>query len=158
MCQTLLALTPPNGKITFEDLPDRFRRSCLDKVTEQSAAPAISPLVRPTSFDSRTAGGHGLTSPTLSESAIAEALRMESGNISRAARRLGVHRSTLYRHLPQTIPNSSSAPAHSARFRWPMGHQMMHSPGRPGADVNAGASQGPEVDATGLYSRKPSER
>lgn len=104
LCQTLLALAPPNGKITFEDLPDRFRRSCADKVAERSAAQAVSPVPRATLFDPRTEAGHGLTSPTLSGSAIAEALRMESGNISRAARRLGVHRSTLYRHLPQTTP------------------------------------------------------
>ncbi len=83
VCQTLAALAGPQGRIDLGDLPEELRcgRVAADDVAVHAPPPA----------DLRS----------LTDAAIDAALHSCGGNISRAARLLGVHRSTLYRHTPR---------------------------------------------------------
>lgn len=83
VCQTLAALIEPQGCVELGDLPEEIRRAWRP---QDAAAPS-----RPTpdaTADLRT----------VTDAAIEAALRACAGNVSHAARMLGVHRSTLYRH------------------------------------------------------------
>ncbi|OIQ89651.1 acetoin catabolism regulatory protein [mine drainage metagenome] len=83
VCQTLVALAASDGRIEHADLPAELRRG---------SAPFDDAVVHePAAADLRS----------LTASAIDAALRACGGNVSRAARLLGVHRSTLYRHTPR---------------------------------------------------------
>ncbi len=83
VCQTLAALAAADGRIEHADLPAELRRG---------SAPFDDAAVHvPAAADLRS----------LTASAIDAALRACGGNVSRAARLLGVHRSTLYRHSPR---------------------------------------------------------
>ncbi len=83
VCQTLVALVEPQGCIELSDLPEDIRRSWRP----QDAAPRPQ-HARDTAPDLRS----------MTDAAIEAALRACDGNVSHAARLLGVHRSTLYRH------------------------------------------------------------
>ncbi len=80
VCRTLAALAGPQGRIDHCDLPDELRRAAPPA---DDAAPP-----QPAAGDLRS----------VAAAAIDDALQACQGNVSRAARRLGVHRSTLYRH------------------------------------------------------------
>jgi transcriptional regulator of acetoin/glycerol metabolism len=89
VCQTLLALTEPGARIELADVPEDIRRALRGQTTAppRAEAPACAP-----------AGMRQADLRSLADSAIEAAIQSCGGNISRAARLLGVHRSTLYRH------------------------------------------------------------
>lgn len=102
--QTLLALAEPQSCIELADLPDDIRGAWRDQ--QQRRQPALITSGAP---------GPGCDGPgevplpptelrALTESAIQAAISSCRGNISRAARVLGVHRSTLYRHVLRDRP------------------------------------------------------
>ncbi|MEP9355142.1 sigma-54-dependent Fis family transcriptional regulator [Xanthobacter sp. KR7-65] len=78
--RVLNALAEPGEAVGIEALPADIR----------SAAEAVAPA-----GEERPASDLG----TITRSAIEAALKASGGNISEAARRLGIHRSTLHRHL-----------------------------------------------------------
>ena len=84
VCQTLAALAAPDGRIERADLPEELRRGGADVDDAVVHVPAAADL------------------RSLTASAIDAALSACGGNVSRAARMLGVHRSTLYRHTTRT--------------------------------------------------------
>ncbi len=84
VCRTLAALAGPQGRIDYADLPSELRgtpRQVEDAALRESPARDLR---------------------SLTAAAIEDALRASAGNVSRAARSLGVHRSTLYRHATRT--------------------------------------------------------
>ncbi|APZ43261.1 hypothetical protein BW247_09280 [Acidihalobacter ferrooxydans] len=83
--RTLIALTPPGSTIEVETLPD-------DLLGDSSDCMAFPPLL-------------GGDLRALNRAAIERALEMANGSVSKAARQLGVHRSTLYRRLRDPAGN-----------------------------------------------------
>jgi len=98
MLRTLIALAGPNGFIGMQDLPPAIR-----------ARPVATPGADPSMPGSATANtanagapvgsAHGsATLAGITDQAIRAAIDASGGNVAAAARRLGVSRSTLYRH------------------------------------------------------------
>ncbi|MBU6440181.1 MAG: sigma-54-dependent Fis family transcriptional regulator [Betaproteobacteria bacterium] len=84
MCRTLAALAGPQGRVDLADLPDELRCRAGSRVQDVMLVEPVEP-VAPGDLRSVTAA------------AIQATLQACGGNVSRAARMLGVHRSTLYR-------------------------------------------------------------
>ncbi|HZV06163.1 MAG TPA: sigma 54-interacting transcriptional regulator, partial [Gemmataceae bacterium] len=76
--RSMVALAEPKSRLGFAELPCHIRET-------QNLATATETI--PASL-------------SVNQEAIAEALKAANGNVSKAARLLGIHRSTLYRHLP----------------------------------------------------------
>ncbi|HEV8463437.1 MAG TPA: sigma-54-dependent Fis family transcriptional regulator [Pseudolabrys sp.] len=88
MLRTLVALAGPNGFIGMQDLPPVIRlRQPATPANASTSGPAISPAPA-----SATLAG-------ITEQAIRAAIEASNGNVAAAARKLGVSRSTLYRHM-----------------------------------------------------------
>ena len=87
--QTLAALSEPGCRIEFADLPCDIRASWPKHASV--AGPGPSGVNRQVQADLRA----------LTDFAIQNAIDSCAGNISHAARLLGIHRSTLYRHMLQ---------------------------------------------------------
>ncbi|MBP6018722.1 MAG: sigma-54-dependent Fis family transcriptional regulator [Burkholderiaceae bacterium] len=81
--RTLLCLLPPGSLVQASDLPAEITRLHTPQVMNERIAP---PNLTPNSLHA------------LNQQAIQQALAECGNNISQAARLLGVHRSTLYRH------------------------------------------------------------
>ena len=88
MLRTLIALAGPNGFIGVQDLPPAIRaRQPATPVSASTSTAGIS--VAPTAA----------TLAGITEQAIRAAIEASNGNVAAAARKLGVSRSTLYRHM-----------------------------------------------------------
>jgi transcriptional regulator of acetoin/glycerol metabolism len=88
MLRTLIALAGPNGFIGMQDLPPVIRsRQPATLANASTSGPAIS--LAPASA----------TLAGITEQAIHAAIEASNGNVAAAARKLGVSRSTLYRHM-----------------------------------------------------------
>ena len=93
--RTLAALAEPGVPIAPADLPAELRLSQASTIpVVAAAAPVADP--RPGSE-----GGGGLAE--LTRTAVDQALQAHGGNVSAAARALGVHRSTLHRWLSRPV-------------------------------------------------------
>jgi len=89
MLRTLIALAGPNGFIGMQDLPPVIRsRPKLAPIA--NALPAL-PAISLAPISATLAG--------ITEQAIRAAIEASNGNVAAAARKLGVSRSTLYRHM-----------------------------------------------------------
>jgi len=99
MLRTLIALAGPNGFIGMHDLPPAIRSR-----QQQAAAPTStmsagsSSTTTPPGLPQAVAHGSA-TLAGITEQAIRSAIDASGGNVAAAARRLGVSRSTLYRHM-----------------------------------------------------------
>ena len=80
--QTLIALAGPGGHVGMLDLPPEVRSGVSATGSTAHGLPA------------------SVTLNEMTNQAIRDAIDAAGGNITAAARRLGVSRSTLYRHLP----------------------------------------------------------
>ena len=103
---TAIAIAGPDTLIELEHLPDDF----LDGCVASNNAPIPQPVSN--SATSRTGSGdeHSTSLDHLAAEAMQRALVRHGGNVSAAARELGVSRNTLYRRLPAAArPASSSA-------------------------------------------------
>lgn len=85
--KTLVALLPPGSIVQPADLPDSLRAEARD---------AIPPQDNPRPPDAAKASGN---IRDWQQEHIRQVLSSNQGNISKTARELGLHRSTLYRHL-----------------------------------------------------------
>ncbi|WP_119155167.1 sigma-54-dependent Fis family transcriptional regulator [Caldimonas tepidiphila] len=84
--RTVAALAGPHSVIGLEDLPPELRQGTVPAAVPVAAVDAsLATVAQPLR--------------TQAEAAIDAALAACGGNVSAAARRLGVHRSTLHRHL-----------------------------------------------------------
>jgi transcriptional regulator of acetoin/glycerol metabolism len=98
MLRTLIALAGPNGFIGMQDLPPviRLRRPGLPvenvSTAETSLANPVAGATMPAAHGSATLAG-------ITDQAIRAAIEASGGNVAAAARKLGVSRSTLYRHM-----------------------------------------------------------
>ncbi|MNT57226.1 Regulatory protein LuxO [compost metagenome] len=87
MLRALVALADPGDAVTADALPAHL----------QDAAPLAD-------FNEATLSQPNAPLQTITRHAIDEALRACDHDVARAARRLGVHRSTVYRHLARQRP------------------------------------------------------
>ena len=98
--RTACAIVGPGGTITREDLPADVRADRADGADGADRAGAVSPPAAEASAPRPTPAADGITDlRSVADAAIAAALASCNGNVSRAARTLGLHRSTLHRHL-----------------------------------------------------------
>jgi sigma-54 dependent transcriptional regulator, acetoin dehydrogenase operon transcriptional activator AcoR len=97
MLRTLIALAGPNGFIGMQDLPPAIRSRQQDVPVAAASGSTIanaSTAGAPTGVVHASATLAGIT-----DQAIRAAIDASGGNIAAAARRLGISRSTLYRHM-----------------------------------------------------------
>ncbi|WP_018912761.1 sigma-54-dependent Fis family transcriptional regulator [Thiomonas sp. FB-6] len=87
MCRTLAALAGPQGRVDLADLPDELRYRAGSRVQDVMLVEPVAPVAPVAPGDLRS----------VTAAAIQATLQACGGNVSRAARMLGVHRSTLYR-------------------------------------------------------------
>ena len=101
---TAIAIAGPDTRIEFEHLPDDFLDGCDASTT------ALVPQPAP---DLHTGSGdeHATSLDHLAAEAMHRAIARHGGNISAAARELGVSRNTLYRRLPTAARPASRAAA-----------------------------------------------
>jgi transcriptional regulator of acetoin/glycerol metabolism len=115
LLRTAAAMVEENGEIRSEHLPDDFFGDLRKDGLQQSSAPAEAGVVAPeTPSPSLQPTTSSSTSPSTSQQstrlqdvaahAIAAALAQHGGNVSAAARALGVSRATLYRKMPNLAP------------------------------------------------------
>ena len=120
--RTLIALAGPNGFVGMQDLPPAIRAQHIASNGMSAGGMSAGGMATGRTATIATATGAGATakawsnaapsfgsanaaapdSPTLAgitQQAIREAIDASGGNIAAAARRLGVSRSTLYRHM-----------------------------------------------------------
>jgi transcriptional regulator of acetoin/glycerol metabolism len=83
LLRTVVALAGDDSEITTDDLPKRFSHptALIDSNGEMAASTDSKPLA------------------DVAQQEIRNALKESDGNVAQAATRLGVHRSTVYRHL-----------------------------------------------------------
>jgi transcriptional regulator of acetoin/glycerol metabolism len=98
MLRTLIALAGPNGFIGMQDLPPviraRQQRPSVANESTMGSSMMNLPKGSPTSMAHGSATLAGIT-----DQAIRAAIEASDGNVAAAARKLGVSRSTLYRHM-----------------------------------------------------------
>ena len=92
MLRTLIALAGPNGFIGMQDLPPAVR-------SHQAGVPRTDASTSTRSGPSDRLAQGAATLAGITEQAIRAAIEASNGNVAAAARRLGVSRSTLYRHM-----------------------------------------------------------
>jgi len=99
MLRTLIALAGPNGFIGMQELPPAIR--ARQQATRSAAAQAAGSATQSAAESGFAAPiGHGsATLAGITEQAIRAAIEASNGNVAAAARKLGVSRSTLYRHM-----------------------------------------------------------
>jgi transcriptional regulator of acetoin/glycerol metabolism len=91
--KSLVALAEEGDQVGLDELPASLR----------DAMPvAAAPALPAEAFDRPLAGTESLRDAT--RSAIAQALEVSGNDVAQAARLLGVHRSTVYRHLARRQP------------------------------------------------------
>ncbi len=95
--RTLIALAEDGAAIGAAQLPRTLRSTAETAATAATAAGAASAASEPPSPTSERAGPMPLAHAA--QHAIETALAAARGNVARAARVLGVHRSTVYRYL-----------------------------------------------------------
>jgi sigma-54 dependent transcriptional regulator, acetoin dehydrogenase operon transcriptional activator AcoR len=118
-----LLLTSDAPTVRYEELPDELRAACA--VNSVEAPPARPPPPQTTAPD--TADHHHVQSAIrlddTERQAIVEAVRRSHGNLTQAARTLGVSRSTLYRkveryHLESIAHATGNPPSQSDTSGW----------------------------------------
>jgi transcriptional regulator with PAS, ATPase and Fis domain len=97
LLRTAAAMVDDDGEIRREHLPDDFFDD-LQKIDEQPAVTA-APV--------ETSVQQGTRLQDVEAQAIAATLALHGGNVSAAARALGVSRATLYRKMPAIAPTKS---------------------------------------------------
>ncbi len=98
--ETAIAIATPDTQIRLEHLPDDF----LDDVADLNLAPSTaSPKAADSAENLVTADG---SLDRLATEAMQRALARHRGNVSAAARELGVSRNTVYRKLPASQQRS----------------------------------------------------
>ncbi|MDS0858755.1 sigma-54-dependent Fis family transcriptional regulator [Burkholderia pseudomultivorans] len=101
LLRTAAAMVDDDGEIRREHLPDDF----FDDLPDDDAQPAHdapAPVAAPGAADADPFGDTRLQD--VAASAIAAALARHGGNVSAAARALGVSRNTIYRKMPAAEP------------------------------------------------------
>jgi transcriptional regulator of acetoin/glycerol metabolism len=103
LLRTAAAMVEDDGEIRREHLPDDFfddlRTIGLETQAADASAPS-EPVVQP---------GTGTRLQDVEAQAIAATLALHGGNVSAAARALGVSRATLYRKMPGIAPTKSDS-------------------------------------------------
>lgn len=109
IARAMLAL-PAGGKPQLDELFATPMSRLFD--LHRGAAPVLLPLWSGVTLQAQVGDGrHDDTAPRLRESAsalIAQAVRAAQGNVALAARRLGVSRATVYRHLARARTRRSA--------------------------------------------------
>nr|WP_150696364.1 sigma-54-dependent Fis family transcriptional regulator [Pandoraea terrae] len=101
--RTAAAMVDEDGVIRSEHVPEEFFDAPADTpCAAPCAVPPPIPLTSPTSPEC------GTRLEDVAVSAIAAALRQHQGNVSAAARALGVSRNTIYRKMPLLSPQAKS--------------------------------------------------
>jgi transcriptional regulator of acetoin/glycerol metabolism len=97
LLRTAAAMVDDDGEIRREHLPDDFFDD-LQKIDEQPAV-TVTPVETPVQQGTRL--------QDVEAQAIAATLALHGGNVSAAARALGVSRATLYRKMPAIAPTKT---------------------------------------------------
>jgi transcriptional regulator of acetoin/glycerol metabolism len=102
LLRTAAAMVDDDGEIRCEHLPDDFFDDLRKSETQpQAAAPAATTDEAPSALPSQ----QGTRLQDVAAQAIAATLAQCGGNVSAAARALGVSRATLYRKMTQAAPS-----------------------------------------------------
>ena len=99
---TDIAIAGPDTRIELEHLPDDFLDGCDAAERARVTTPAPN-------LHSKSRDEHATSLDYLAAEAMHRALARHRGNVSAAARELGVSRNTLYRRLPSTARLEPSA-------------------------------------------------
>ncbi len=101
--RSVVALAEPDGVIGPQDLAGHLE---ADHETTRVTVPGEPERAGPQSPDPKASSGRALTLSERTRLAIDQTLSESSGDVSLTARRLGVHRSTVYRHLARRQQSS----------------------------------------------------